>query len=88
MIDEAGTAYTNYLSKCDDLAELAQSYISWDNRVGCKYIPSDGLCILATVPLEYSNSNMPESVCPVDKFFSYVEDKTSISPKEFKSLCI
>lgn len=60
LIKKAEQAYYNYRKKCGDVAIEAQKYISWDNNVGCEYLPSDGLCILATVSNDYSNGGMPK----------------------------
>lgn len=84
----AENAYYLYRERCNHVAEEAQKYVDWDNNVGCEYLPSDGLCILATVPDEYSNGGMPESVCPAGIFFSFVKSIGKITPQEFKSICI
>jgi hypothetical protein len=88
MIKKADDAYINYMNKCESLAKEAQKYIDWDDKVSCEYLPADGLCILATVPSDCNTSGMPESVCPVDSFFSSVKAKEKITPYEFKEISI
>lgn len=84
----AENAYYLYRERCGHVAEEAQKYIDWDNNVGCEYLPYDGLCILATIPDEYSNGGIPESVCPASTFFSFVKSREKITEQEFKSICI
>lgn len=84
----AKEAYFAYRGKCEEVAREAQKYINWSDDISCEYIPSDGLCILATVSDCYANGGMPESVCPANEFFSFVKDKDEITEQEFKSICI
>lgn len=79
LLKRAEKAYYLYRKRCGDIAKEAQTYIDWDNNVGCEYLPSDGLCILATVSDKYSNGGMPESVCPAG---AYVIGKTSTNTIE------
>lgn len=88
LIMRAEKAYFAYREKCGEVAEATQRYINWSDDVSCEYIPSDGLCILATVSDYYANGGMPESVCPTSEFFSFVKDKDKITEQEFKSICI
>lgn len=88
LLERAEKAYYLYRKRCGDIAKEAQTYIDWDNNVGCEYLPSDGLCILATVSDKYSNGGMPESVCPASTFFSFVKSRERITEQEFKSICI
>lgn len=88
LLKRAEKAYYLYRKRCGDIAKEAQTYIDWDNNVGCEYLPSDGLCILATVSDKYSNGGMPESVCPASTFFSFVKSRERITEQEFKSICI
>lgn len=88
LLDNAGDAYINYRHRCEALASEAQKYIDWDDRVSCEYLPSDGLCILATVPDDCNIGGMPECVCPASTFFSSVKSKETITPQEFKVISI
>lgn len=88
LLKRAEKAYYLYRKRCGDIAKEAQTYIDWDNNVGCEYLPSDGLCVLATIPYEYSNGSIPESVCPAGTFFSFVKSREKITEQEFKSICI
>lgn len=88
LIDDAIGGYNTYLHYCDLLAVEAQKYIDWDDRVSCEYLPSDGLCILATVPDDCNIGGMPECVCPASTFFSSVKSKETITPQEFKVISI
>lgn len=73
--------YGDYKRHCNYVAKEAQKYIDW-NDVYCEYYPSDGLCLNLETDRAY--------VCPVNRFFSYIENNnlTSITEDEFKSLCI
>lgn len=88
LITRAEKAYFAYREKCGEVAITAQRYINWSDDISYEYIPSDGLCILATVSGCYANGGMPESVCPANEFFSFVKDKDEITEQEFKSICI
>lgn len=88
MMKEANNAYINYRSRCESLAKEAQKYVDWDDKVSCEYLPADGLCILATVPNDCNTSGMPECVCPIDSFFSFLKGKKKIAPREFKIISI
>lgn len=87
-INEAENAYINYRHCCEVVAREAKKYIDWNDAVSCEYMPSDGLCILATLPNDCEICGMPECVCPADLFFEFAEASNSVSPKEFKSMCI
>lgn len=88
LIADSDKAYSRYILTCDALAREAQKYILWDDHVSCQRMPSDGLCILATLPEGCEVYGMPECVCPVDVFFSAVKFGNSISPEVFKEISI
>lgn len=88
LLKAAEDAYISYRHRCESLAEEAQKYIDWDDRVSCERLPADGLCILATIPDDCNTSGMPECVSPADLFFSFVKAKKMITPQEFKEISI
>lgn len=88
FINSTIKSYDGYRKNCDIIAKEAQKYIDWDDRVSCEYLPSDGLCILATVPDDCNIGGMPECVCPASTFFSSVKSKETITPQEFKVISI
>lgn len=61
-IKRANRKYAEYLSACDKIAKEAQKHISWNDSVGCAYMPGDGLCI-----------EIEAHVCPVTIFFELPE---------------
>lgn len=88
LLKAADDAYINYRYRCEDIAKEAQKYIGWDDKVSCEHLPADGLCILATVPDDCNTSGMPECVCSVGSFFSYMKSRKMILPQEFKAISI
>lgn len=88
LIDDAIKAYDEYRCCCDLIEIEAQKHIDWDDSVSCEHLPSDGLCILATLPNACDAFGMSECVCPADLFFSSVGSKNMISPQEFKAISI
>lgn len=61
-IKRADRKYAKYLSACDKVAKAAQKHISWNDSVGCAYMPGDGLCI-----------EIEAHVCPATRFFELIE---------------
>ena len=61
-IKRANNKYAEYLSACDKVAKEAQKHISWNDSVGCAYMPGDGICI-----------EIEAHVCPATRFFELIE---------------